>query len=47
MACSVCLGTDHAEAAMAAPVSCVACRELPEEGILSRHLFFSPAVDLT
>ncbi|CAL8399331.1 unnamed protein product [Boreogadus saida] len=32
---------------MAAPVSCVACRELPEEGILSRHLFFSPAVDLT
>ncbi|CAL8357570.1 unnamed protein product [Gadus morhua 'NCC'] len=31
---------------MAAPVSCVACRELPEEGILSRHLFFSPAVDL-
>ncbi|CAL8260540.1 unnamed protein product [Boreogadus saida] len=32
--------------AMAAPVSCVACRELPEEGILSRHLFFSPAVDL-
>ncbi|CAL8377979.1 unnamed protein product [Boreogadus saida] len=47
LACSVCLGTDHAEAAMAAPVSCVACRELPEEGILSRHLFFSPAVDLT
>ncbi|CAL8395097.1 unnamed protein product [Boreogadus saida] len=32
---------------MAAPVSCVACRELPEEGTLSRHLFFSPAVDLT
>ncbi|CAL8237631.1 unnamed protein product, partial [Boreogadus saida] len=31
---------------MVAPVSCVACRELPEEGILSRHLFFSPAVDL-
>ncbi|CAL8368667.1 unnamed protein product [Boreogadus saida] len=29
-----------------APVSCVACRELPEKGILSRHLFFSPAVDL-
>ncbi|CAL8339934.1 unnamed protein product [Boreogadus saida] len=47
LACSVCLGTDHAEAAMAAPVSSVACRELPEEGILSRHLFFSPAVDLT
>ncbi|CAL8362924.1 unnamed protein product [Boreogadus saida] len=47
LVCFVCLGTDHAEAAMAAPVSCVACRELPEEGILSRHLFFSPAVDLT
>ncbi|CAL8388849.1 unnamed protein product [Boreogadus saida] len=31
---------------MAAPVSCVACRELPEEGILFRHLFFSPSVDL-
>ena len=31
---------------MAAPVSCVACRELPEEGILSRHLFFSPAVEM-
>ena len=30
---------------MAPSVSCVACRELPEEGILSRHLFFSPAVD--
>ncbi|CAL8337625.1 unnamed protein product [Boreogadus saida] len=27
LACFVCLGTDHAEA----PVSCVACRELPEE----------------
>ncbi|CAL8369059.1 unnamed protein product [Boreogadus saida] len=31
---------------MAASISCVACRELPEEGILSRYLFFSPAVDL-
>ena len=47
LACFRCLGADHAAAAMAAPVSCVACRELPEEGILSRHLFFSPAVDLT
>ncbi|CAL8268352.1 unnamed protein product [Boreogadus saida] len=37
---------DHAAAAMAPSVSCVACRELPEEGILSRHLYFSPAVDL-
>ncbi|CAL8340162.1 unnamed protein product [Boreogadus saida] len=46
LACFRCLGTDHAAAAMAAPVSCVACRELPEEGILSRHLFFSPAVEL-
>ena len=45
-ACFRCLGADHAAAAMAAPVSCVACRELPEEGILSRHLFFSPAVEL-
>jgi hypothetical protein len=31
---------------MAASISCLACRELPEEGILSRHLLFSPAVDL-
>ena len=46
LACFRCLGAYHAAAAMAAPVSCVACRELPEEGILSRHLFFSPAVDL-
>ncbi|CAL8378948.1 unnamed protein product [Boreogadus saida] len=46
LACFRCLGADHAAAAMAASVSCVACRELPEEGILSRHLFFSPAVDL-
>ncbi|CAL8349842.1 unnamed protein product [Boreogadus saida] len=46
LACFRCLGADHAAAAMAAPVSRVACRELPEEGILSRHLFFSPLVDL-
>ena len=46
LACFWCLGADHAAAAMAAPVSCVACRELPEEGILSRHLFFSPAVEM-
>ncbi|CAL8395424.1 unnamed protein product [Boreogadus saida] len=47
VACFRCLGADHAAAAMAPSVSCVACRELPEEGILSRHLYFSPAVDLT
>ena len=35
-----------AAAAMAPSVSCVSCRELSEEGILSRHLYFSPAVDL-
>ncbi|CAL8235106.1 unnamed protein product [Boreogadus saida] len=46
LVCFRCLGSDHAAAAMAAPVSCVACRELPEEGILSRHLFFSPSVNL-
>ena len=31
---------------MTPSVSCVSCRELSEEGILSRHLYFSPAVDL-
>ncbi|CAL8349730.1 unnamed protein product [Boreogadus saida] len=31
---------------MAPSVSCVSCRELSEEGILSRHLYLSPAVDL-
>ncbi|CAL8250543.1 unnamed protein product [Boreogadus saida] len=46
LVCFRCLGSDHTAAAMAAPVSCVACRELPEEGILSRHLFFSPSVNL-
>ena len=46
VACFRCLGADHAAAAMAPSVSCVSCRELPEEGILSRHLYFSPAVDL-
>ncbi|CAL8348938.1 unnamed protein product [Boreogadus saida] len=46
LACFRCLGADHAAAAMAASVSCVACRELPKEGILSKTLFFSPAVDL-
>ncbi|CAL8398013.1 unnamed protein product [Boreogadus saida] len=39
-------GADHAAAAMAPSVTCVSCRELPEEGILSRHLYVSPAVDL-
>ncbi|CAL8350915.1 unnamed protein product [Boreogadus saida] len=32
--------------ALGAPASCAACRALPEEGLLSRHLFFSPSVDL-
>ena len=45
MACFRCLGADHAAAAMAPSVSCVSCRELSEEGSLSRHLYFSPAVD--
>jgi hypothetical protein len=30
---------------LAAPASCAACRTLPEEGLLSRHLFFSLSVD--
>ena len=42
-ACFRCLGAEHAAAA---PASCAACRALPEEGLLSRHLFFSPSVDL-
>ncbi|CAL8403787.1 unnamed protein product [Boreogadus saida] len=46
VACFRCLCAEHAAAAMAPSVSCVSCRELPEEGILSRHLHFSPAVDL-
>ena len=46
VACFRCLGADHAAAAMAPSVTCVSCRELSEEGILSRHLYFSPAVDL-
>ena len=33
-------------AALVAPASCAACRTLPEEGLLSRHLFFSPWVNL-
>ena len=33
-------------AALVATASCAACRVLPEEGLLSRHLFFSPSVDL-
>ncbi|CAL8345285.1 unnamed protein product [Boreogadus saida] len=41
-----CLGAEHAVAALVAPASCAACRALPEEGLLSRHLFFSPSVDL-
>ena len=47
LACFRCLGAEHAAAAMVTPASCAACRTLPEEGILSRHLFFSPSVDLS
>ncbi|CAL8341940.1 unnamed protein product [Boreogadus saida] len=46
LACFRCLGSEHAVAALVAPASCAACRTLPEEGLLSRHLFFSPSVDL-
>ncbi|CAL8350689.1 unnamed protein product [Boreogadus saida] len=42
----LCLGAEHAAAALVDPASCAACRELPEEGLLSRHLFSSPSVDL-
>ncbi|CAL8270214.1 unnamed protein product [Boreogadus saida] len=45
-ACFRCLGADHAAAALVAPTSCATFRTLPEEGLLSRHLFFSPSVDL-
>ena len=45
-ACFRCLGAEHAAAALVAPASCAACCALPEEGLLSRHLFFSPSVDL-
>ncbi|CAL8253945.1 unnamed protein product [Boreogadus saida] len=37
-----CLGAEHAAAALVAPASCA----LHEEGLLSRHLFFCPSVDL-
>ena len=46
LACFRCLGAEHAAAALIAPASCTACSALPEEGLLSRHLFFSPSVDL-
>ncbi|CAL8337650.1 unnamed protein product [Boreogadus saida] len=46
LACFRCLGAEHAAAALVAPAFCAACRALPEEGLLSRHLFFSPSVDL-
>ena len=41
LACFRCL----AAAALGVPASCAACRTLPEEGLLSRHLFFSLSVD--
>ena len=31
---------------MANPASCAACQALPEEELLSRHIFFSPSVEL-
>ena len=46
LACFRCLGAEHAVAALVAPASCATCHALPEEGLLSRHLFFSPSVDL-
>ena len=46
LACFRCLGAENATAALVAPASCAACRALPEEGLLSRHLFFSPWVNL-
>ena len=45
-ACFRCLCAEQAMAALVATASCAACRVLPEEGLLSRHLFFSPSVDL-
>ncbi|CAL8342142.1 unnamed protein product [Boreogadus saida] len=43
--CFRCLGAEHAAAALVATASCAACRALPEEGLLSRHLLFSPSVN--
>ncbi|CAL8395183.1 unnamed protein product [Boreogadus saida] len=44
--CFRCLGAEHAAAALVAPASCAACCAMPEEGLLSRHLFISPSVFL-
>ena len=38
---------EHATVALVTPASCAACRALPVEGLLSRHLFFSPSVVLS
>ena len=46
-ACFRCLGTEHATVALVTPASCATCRALPVEGLLSRHLFFSPSVVLS
>ena len=47
LACFRCLSAEHAAVALVTPASCAACRALPEEGLLSRHLFFSPSVILS
>ena len=47
LACFRCLGAKHAAAASANPASCAACQALPDEELLSRHIFFSPLVELT
>ena len=44
--CFRCLGAEHAAAASANPASCAACQALPDEELLSRHMFFSPSVEL-
>ena len=45
--CFRCLGAEYAAVSLVTPASCAACRVLPEEELLSRHLFFSPSVVLS
>ena len=40
-------GTCRVFAASANPASCAACQALPEEGFLSRHIFFSPSEEFS
>ncbi|CAL8388097.1 unnamed protein product [Boreogadus saida] len=51
LACFRCLGVEDAAAALSTPASCAAScaafRALPEEGLLSSHLFISPSVALS